>query len=298
MASPSSHDPIAFTVIGDTLELAQILQDALIRVRPPDFRHVTFAVRDMAHTSMSDVWQPATGHVVIVFMTDEDGRTSGPAMDYLRRVPAHHCYRVLPPTLMQAPDYARSHMTSHRLVDLTSDAPLDSLWDSVRDVIRVRSIRDDRLDILIVTDAVPVAITLTEMLRDILASRSGHVRVSYIRMAGAMREVIDVCLDVQPGERTPRTHTKFLIAVVGLQDDGKPTAAANTWLDENPSAYLYYYIPDGVQKVQGRPALGHIKPSTLADRDALYDLVWRPILEKARNCDPRNDPEDLRHLIT
>jgi hypothetical protein len=297
MASPSSHDPIVFTVIGETLELAQILQDALIRVRPPDFRHVTFTVRDMAGTSMADVWMPLTGPVAIVYMTDDDGATTDPVMSYLLRVPAHHCYRVLPSTVDQTPAHTRTHTTSHLLADLARDAPLDNLWDTVRDVIRIMSMGIHVLNILIVTDVVPAARTMTETLRGILASRSGIVRVMDIDMLGAMQPVIDVCLGVRPGQPTRRTDTGLLMALVGLQEDGNPTADANAWLDDNPSAYLYYYIPDGVQKVRGRPALAHIKPSTLANRDARYDLVWEPILEKARSRDPQDDPEGLHNLV-
>jgi hypothetical protein len=159
------------------------------------------------------------------------------------------------------------------------------------------SIRIDRLDILIVTDAKPLVRILADMLRARLSSWSGHVAVSHIGITTATRRVINMYLNAQPGVRTPRTDTKFLMAVFGLGQDGKPTAAANAWLGENPSAHIYYYVLDGVQKVQGRPALAHIKPSTLADRDALYDLVWGPILEKARNRHPHDDPEGLRNLI-
>jgi hypothetical protein len=297
MTSPPPQDPISFTLIGDTLQLAQGLRDALDRARPADFQHVTLNARDMADTCMADVWIPLTGPIAIVYMTDDNGGTPDAVVCYMDQVPAHHRYRVLPPAATRAPACTRSDTTSIRLLDLAGGAPRLDLWEAVRDEIMTHSIRINRLDILIVTDAKPLVRILADTLRARLSSWNGHVAVSHTGISAATRRAINIYLNAQPGVRTPRTDTKFLIAVFGLGQDGRPTAAADAWLGENPSAHVYYYVPDGVEKVQGRPALAHIKPSSLADRGALCDLVWGPILEKARNRHPQDDPEGLRNLI-
>jgi hypothetical protein len=233
----------------------------------------------------------------MVFMTNDYGSSPAPVMEWAAQVAVHHCYRVLPTGTALGPAVATTRVTSIRLEDLTADVPLACLWDGVSNSLQVIADSVSRLDVLIVSDMTAVGLILTAAVRDGWPQHYGSGRLRYHDLSCASQEVIDECLALPHGARTPRAWTRLVVAVVRLQNDGTPTATATTWLDSNPSALLYYYVPDGVETVRGRPALGLIKPPALLRRDRLYTFVMGPILEKARNRDPENDPEGLRHLL-